>query len=165
MSEPRHEDAWVTRADLARVFDCSVTAFDKYIRPHAAPDHQRKQGKTLYFYARGVIESWALRHRAAVHDDLLQSTADSPALERYREERAKLAKLDRLQREHELVRTSDLTANLTLLGTILRIASETVRREFGDGAGAILDGALGDFDKQVETLARQPDETQEGKTP
>jgi phage terminase Nu1 subunit (DNA packaging protein) len=163
MSAPRHEDAWVTRADLARVFDCSVTAFDKYIRPHAAPEHQRKQGKALYFYARGVIESWALRHRAEIDDALLTSTADSPALERYREERAKLAKLDRLEREDSLGERSRLVFSLTLMGTILRNAGETIRREFGPGAGEILDAALDDFDRQIESLAQQS-KAREGDT-
>ena len=83
-------------------------------------------------------------------DDLLHSSASSPALERYREERAKLAKLDRLEREGELVRIADIRYGLGNVASVLRRAGEALQRQFGDGAVEILNEAYDDAAAEIQ---------------
>ncbi len=77
-------------------------------------------------------------------DSLLPSAQGSPALERYREERAKLAKLDRLERERKLLPRLEVRRNLTIIARIIRGAGERLTKRFGNEASAILNDALDD---------------------
>ena len=77
-------------------------------------------------------------------EDLLNGDVSSPALERYREERAKLARLDRLEREGTLVSRDEIREGLGRIAAILRTAGETLQRQYGNGAVEILDDALDD---------------------
>lgn len=91
-------------------------------------------------------------------DDLLHAGATSPALERYREERALLARLDRLEREGELIPRLMMRAGLEHITTILRSAAERLRQQHGEAAVQIYNEALDEaeagiarfFDQWVE---------------
>ena len=74
--------------------------------------------------------------------DPLLSQGDSPALERYRDERAKLARLDRLEREGQLVRADKLQEFLGRMASILRGTGEVFQRQFGPDALSILNEAI-----------------------
>ncbi|MCA9016785.1 MAG: hypothetical protein KDA77_15740 [Planctomycetaceae bacterium] len=82
-------------------------------------------------------------------DDLLYSSSGSPALERYREERAKLAKLDRLERESTLVPRDEIRTGLVQIAGILRTAGEALQQNYGNGASEILNEALDDADAAI----------------
>lgn len=90
-------------------------------------------------------------------DDMLVGTG-SPALERYREERAKLARLDRLDREQQLLPRDEVREALSQIATILRGAGETLQREFGAGAADILYEALDDADREIDRTFGKPRE-------
>ena len=78
-------------------------------------------------------------------EDALLGGANSPALERYREARAKLAELDLQEREKDLLPAAEVHEMLVRLSTLLRNAGETLQRQYGPDAVAIYDGALDDF--------------------
>lgn len=85
-------------------------------------------------------------------DDLLFSSSGSPALERYREERAKLARLDRLERESTLVSRDEIRTGLAQIAGILRTAGEALQQNYGNGASEILNEALDDADAAIAVL-------------
>jgi hypothetical protein len=82
--------------------------------------------------------------------DPLLSAGDSPALERYRDERAKLARLDRLERERQLLRRDAVHELLARMAGILRGTGEVFQRQFGPDALSILNEAVDEFDSAIE---------------
>jgi hypothetical protein len=87
--------------------------------------------------------------KLARDDDLLMQGGSSPALERYREERAALARLDRLEREGTLVPRDEVREGLGRIAAILRSAGDALHREFGVTAAEILLEALDDADREI----------------
>ncbi|KAA5541897.1 hypothetical protein FYK55_17015 [Roseiconus nitratireducens] len=82
-------------------------------------------------------------------DDLMQG-AGSPALERYREERAAIAKLDRLQREQQLLPRDEVREALGRVAAILRGAGDSLQRQFGSAAVDALYEALDDAELELD---------------
>ena len=89
-------------------------------------------------------------HKLAQDDDALLLGAGSPALERYREERALIARLDRLEREGQLLPRDDVRVALGRIAAILRGAGDTFQRQFGQPAADILLEALDDAEREIE---------------
>jgi hypothetical protein len=90
--------------------------------------------------------------KLAEEDDLLRGDAASPALERYREERAAMARLDRLERERQLLPRADVRQGLGRLATMLRGMGDTLQREFGLAARELLEETLDDVQHEIERL-------------
>ena len=82
-------------------------------------------------------------------DDLLAGPG-SPALERYREERAAIARLDRLEREGALVSRDDVRTSFGRVASILRGAGDALQRQFGPAAVEVLYEALEDAGREIE---------------
>jgi len=57
--KPKRDEAWLSRAQIAGVFDVSVQYFDRVIRPLVASNHIRRRNGRVWFYGRGVVEAWA----------------------------------------------------------------------------------------------------------
>jgi len=89
-------------------------------------------------------------HKLAQDDDALLLGAGSPALERYREERALIARLDRLEREGQLLPRDEVRVALGRIAAILRGAGDTLHRQFGQAAADILLEALEDAGREIE---------------
>jgi hypothetical protein len=83
-------------------------------------------------------------------EDELMAGPLSPALERFREERAALARLDRLERERQLLPRDEIRQALARAAGIVRAAGDNLQRDFGDGARGILDEALDDVEREFE---------------
>jgi hypothetical protein len=75
--------------------------------------------------------------------------ASSPALERYREERALLARLDRLEREEQLVSRDEAREGLARIANLLRTAGETLERQHGADAADVLREALEEAQREI----------------
>ena len=82
-------------------------------------------------------------------DDLLAGPG-SPALERYREERAAIARLDRLEREGALVSRDEVRTSFGRVAAILRTAGDALQRQFGPAAVEVLYEALEDAGREIE---------------
>lgn len=89
-------------------------------------------------------------HKLAQDDDALLQGAGSPALERYREERALIARLDRLEREGQLLPRDEVRVALGRIAAIVRSAGDTLQRQFGQAAADILLEALDDAGREIE---------------
>jgi hypothetical protein len=79
----------------------------------------------------------------------LMSGPETPGLEMYRQERAKLARLDRLEREGSLLRLEDVHESLMELADLLRGAGDQLQREYGPDAMQIIDETLTEFNRRV----------------
>lgn len=88
--------------------------------------------------------------KLAREDDPLLSGGSSPALERYREERAKLARLDRLERERQLLPRDEVRESWGRMAAILRGAGDALQRQFGSEAVEILNDALDDCEREID---------------
>ncbi|QDT55931.1 hypothetical protein Pan44_39790 [Caulifigura coniformis] len=92
------------------------------------------------------------RKLADEDDPLLNSDVASPALERYREERAAMARLDRLEREGQLVARGDVREGLGRVAAILRAAGDGLLQQFGPEAAALLNESIDDAEREIERL-------------
>jgi hypothetical protein len=83
-------------------------------------------------------------------DELMQGSPSSPALERYREECAALARLDRLEREGQLLPRDSVRDALGRVAGILRGAGDSLQRQFGPAAVEVLYEALDDATREID---------------
>ena len=88
--------------------------------------------------------------KLAREDDPLMQGSGSPALERYREERATMARLDRLEREGSLIPRDLAREALGRIAAVLRGAGEALQQQFGTAAGEILYEALDDAQREID---------------
>ena len=98
--------------------------------------------------------------KLAQTDDPLMNGNTSPALERYREERAQLARLDRLERERQLLPRDAVREALGRIASIIRSAGDTLQRCFGTEAVEILYGALSDSHREVDRMFGPGDDSE-----
>ncbi len=104
--------------------------------------------------------------KLAREDDPLMQGSGSPALERYREERALMARLDRLEREQELIPRDVARESLGRIAAILRAAGDALQRQFGPAAGEILYEALDDAQREMDRFfGDEPDGTSDQPPP
>lgn len=94
------------------------------------------------------VNRWEKRIRSD-DDPLMDGGSGSEWLERYRKERAKMARLDRLEREGILVRLDVLRPLMFRASGIIRQCGETLAKLFGNEAAAILNDALNDVDREL----------------
>jgi hypothetical protein len=92
-------------------------------------------------------------------DDPLMQGSGSPALERYREERAAIAKLDRLERERQLVPRDQVREVLGRIASIVRGAGDSLQRQFGSAAIEALDEAMDDAEREVDRFFSHSDDS------
>jgi len=90
------------------------------------------------------------RLNAPDSDDPMMGGVASPALERYREERAKLARLERLQKEGSLLPRDELHQAHGKMAAVIRSAGEILRRQFGPEAGDVMTEALDDVQREID---------------
>ena len=95
-----------------------------------------------------VVIAWREDQLKSESADLI-SDSSSPALERYREEKAALARMERLRQERNLLPLDQVRAGNVRLAGILRQAGEQLRRDFGPEAAGILHEALVDFEREA----------------
>ena len=82
-------------------------------------------------------------------DDVLLAGESSPALERYREERAALARLDRLEREGSLLPRDEVREAMGRVASMIRSAGDALQRHYGQAAAEILTDALDDAEREI----------------
>lgn len=148
-ANPRVRRGWVTRQTLADVFGVSGGGLDKLVKALDLPASAVKgQGtKGLRYYGRAVLDAWRAAAVEAVAaktdgDPMLSGGGSSPNLELYRGEKAKLAKLDRLEREGALVDIAVVNQYIDDVCVHLRRACERLETECGSRAREIYEAAL-----------------------
>jgi len=135
-----------TIAGAAKELGISERAFHTWL---AAGCPARVQGG----YDIGVAQQWNTDRRR--QPDPLLMGPSSPALEAYRRRRAELARLEVLERKHVLIDRRQIEPTMQRFSQIMRTAVETLQREFGTDAAKIIDDALLDSLRVVDSLAQQ----------
>jgi hypothetical protein len=143
----------MSKAEVLKLCGVSDETFRTVIRPMLAADHSRREtsrGNPLRFFAPAVVAVLVQRAAAADIDDPMLAGDGSPALERYRLARAKLAELDFSQRCGQLVPVADFVGMLGPLSAILRGAGDELGIKYGADAQRLLNDSLDEFGRQVE---------------
>ena len=157
LSQPNREDAWFNKEEMARIFDMSPQGFDKSIRPHVPSNYIRTKGKYVLFYAKGVVEIWAQRKEKPEREDPMLDVPDgsSEALERYRDERAKMARIDRLRKEGELLPREKVRTILGRVAAVLRRTGDKLQRQFGQQALEVFEEGLMDAESVIDEVRKE----------
>lgn len=90
--------------------------------------------------------------KLAREDDALMQGSGSPALERYREERAAMARLDRMEREGQLLPRDEAREALGRIAAIIRGAGDSLQRRFGPEAADVLFEAMDDAEREIDRM-------------
>ena len=96
------------------------------------------------------------KHKLARDDDDLMSGPASPALERYREERALMAKIVRLEREGQLLPRDLVRQSMSKTAAIIRQVGESLQKQFGDAAAHLLYEGIDDATAEIERFFAGP---------
>ena len=97
----------------------------------------------------------ALHNFLAEHAQALakpEAAEKSPAMEQFRRERARMARLERQQRENTLLPRQHVREGLERIAAVLRTAGEILERQFGRAAGEVIDEALDEAARQIDQL-------------
>lgn len=102
--------------------------------------------------------------RLVPDDDPLMVEGESPALERYREARAKLAELELAKKKGEVIEVEIMRPGLDRLVASFRSLGGKLRERFGDGAYEIYCEALDLAQLEIDRFF-DDDDTDEARTP
>jgi hypothetical protein len=153
-------DTWVedgkryfrTLAGLAQCFDISTRA----IRDWKEKGCPLENGRYCLPEVIAWRDGWQKRS-APDPEEMELMGGDSPALERLREEKYQLARLDRLERERQLVRVDDLLQPLMEAAAVVRAAGERIGRDYGPEAQEIVNEAVGEFVGSLKAIGSDGD--------
>ena len=106
-----------------------------------------KKGKRGWSVAK--VRAWR-ESLDADADPLLVDAVDSPALERYRIARARLAELDLKQKRRQALPTDAVVQGLSVFASTMRGAFAELRRQFGEDAYKIVSDGLDDAEMIFE---------------
>ena len=153
---------WFDRASMAAIFGMRASSFDKGPRRFATDEDIRREGRRVMFHAPSIIRRWAeATYGPTIGDEeeagLFRDT-DSPALERWREAKAKHAELDYRERVNELVPRDQIRAGLLEIASRLRQFGESLQRHYGNPAIDLLHEALADIEEAIERMFPGDDE-------
>lgn len=90
-------------------------------------------------------------------DDEMLVAGSSPNLERFRGFRADREELELAEKRKSLMDVRKIEENLNGISKLIRDAGETLRRQYGDGAYAILGRALDQADIRIDEVFGTPD--------
>ena len=114
------------------------------------------RGKTLDLYA--VLSAFHKfladnKHKLAATDgEDPMSGESSPALERWREEKYRLARLERLRQEDSLLPRDKIHTGMAAMANILRHLGAPMQRQYGPAAHQLVTEALDDWQRELDSL-------------
>jgi len=82
--------------------------------------------------------------------EVVESEPASPALERWREEKARLARFDRKEREGDLLSRESVRESLQNMSAILRNLGATIQRHHGAEAHQLIEEAIDDWERDFQ---------------
>lgn len=157
----KEEPKRVTQAELGRLFGVSRKTISEWAGKKSFPAEEDGGYSAFEVFCWYTVEHSRLLVPRGEGDlsrgDELLAGDGSPALERYREERAKLAALDRKTREGELAQVSVMRDVLGRAAAIIRSAARAIQQGFGVEASAILDDAITDAEREIAQVCGDRD--------
>lgn len=94
--------------------------------------------------------------KLARDETVVMDGPNSPALERYREERALTARLTRLEREGQLVDRDMVRQSMQKAAAVIRQTGDTLLKQFGPPAAQILFDGIDDAEAEIERFFSSP---------
>jgi hypothetical protein len=125
-----------TAARFVATMDEAAGAVGVHPRTLATWIRQGAPGKTGEGYDVDGLMEWRKNQRYAESDPLLIGVS-SPALEKYREHRAELARLEVLERKRLLIDRRQIEPTMLRFAQVIRSAVETLQRQYGPEAAKI----------------------------
>ncbi len=136
---------WMTKGEILTLIGAGAEHFRTAIQPALSAEHARRssgRGHPWSFFAPAVVEILVRRADDDTTDADIWTGAPSPALERLRTAKARMAELDLEERSKSSVPLADLLPVLAGVAGPLRKCGEALGRQFGAGAQALLNEAL-----------------------
>lgn len=154
MSHPGR--GWFTVEQVSEFLDISRQSFHGHYRKHVPESAMRCDGKGRPTWVHGRTLHDALvavareQERERFGDDGLLIGEGSPSLERLRAARAKMVELDLRERQGQLLDVQAMNKALNHYAVLIRQCGQQLRKEFGNGAGDLLDATADEFAEQLE---------------
>lgn len=144
---PNASTATLTATEIGRLWGISKQAVANWHKKAGCP---RNPDGT---YSLPDVIAWRESHWQSQLEDARASRIDeADGLGRLRDEKAKLAKLDRLERERVLCRRDHIHEGLARIAGLLREVGEQLGREYGREAQRLLNDALGDMAREMKGM-------------
>lgn len=143
-------------AAVARWFDCHSRTVEGWAA-RGCPGMQPRRYDVREI-CRWLYREWQRRNpRVAkagdtTEDELMLAAGSSPALERYREARARIAELQADEAEGSYLHAEKMQACLQRMAAILREAGDKLQKRFGPDAKSVLDEHLDAFEALIPEL-------------
>lgn len=162
------ERGWFTRAEMAAIFGVSEQHFDRGLARFAPAAARVKEGNRVLFQARPLIDAWAAAQSAkaapepTAGDPLLAGSGnDTPALEEYRRQMARIKRVEADKAELLVVPIAEVRPALMQLGAVVRRAGESLARAYGNDAAGLVNEAVSEWEAGCEALlSREPASTE-----
>jgi hypothetical protein len=157
---------WFTRVEAAALCDLSPRQFDEVVRPRIK-DGERGTARTLRFNGPAVVKALLDYRKPKSADDpdgIFFEGPDSPALERWRIARAKLAERDVDEREGTVIRINLMRDALRAGTTAMRATGDRLTRGYGNEAGEIFNEGVAEFEAAAIRVIRQADVSSTSRT-
>ena len=154
------KEIWLTRQQAADLCGLSTRQFDEVIRPRAIKA-EKGTGKNLRLSAKAVVAA-LVAYRVEQAKPLIDPTGDdpllasamgeSPALERYRLAKAKIAEHDLSEREKALIRADILDEAMRTGLKAFRGTGDRLVRECGNRAAEIFNEGIDEFESTANRV-------------
>lgn len=153
IEQRRHR--YFTEQEICDFFDMTTNNFRMKLRPHIPERAIDSRTKPPTYHGRTVIEIFAIhRKRTSLKIEGVASEIDSKlaARERLYEEQFRIAKMRRIEMQHNLISTKKVTESLGRLETILRELGERLKKSVGQKALDLLNESLSKYSREVADL-------------
>jgi len=148
------KEIWLTRQQAADLCGLSTRQFDEAIRPRAIKA-EKGTGKKLLLNAKAIVAA-LVAYRVEQAKPAIDPTSDdpllaavvgeSPALERYRLAKARLAEHDLSERDGILLRADAIKEALMAGIRVMRATGDRLVRQLGNVAGEIFNEGVAEFE-------------------
>lgn len=161
MSDDRPGKGWVSVREMAHLWDCTENYVRRELLPFAGADDRQTVGQRLWLRGRAILDAWSDRRRPGRRgeapqagpgpngDEVLFAGSDSPQLERYRAARADLAEMEVLERQGQLIPTTQVETCLASIRQLWRQHGDVVQRQFGQDAARLHNETLAEIDRVI----------------
>lgn len=176
MAKASRNDNLLTRQQMAAMLGVNAQQFDRRYRPHipkkliaASGTGRRTQFRPEA--VRAIVDALlqAEREKAQMANDeamlLEDGNTNSPAIERYRLAKAKLAELDLAEKQGNLIRPHLATTALTIVASKLRRLGERLARKHGNQVGDAIDRTLTECQTEMERTFDSTGHRESGSDP
>jgi hypothetical protein len=155
---------WFRVEAICEFFDCTPAWFEATLRKKVPEEAIDRTGRAFLYHGRTIVELWADTRtkifKSKVKGNLelgdLDSNIVSPALEKFRNERYKLARMERLEKQNKLIPRVKVRHVLAHLASVLRDTTDRLQKLFGPRVVETMDETLLCFEAEIEDLCALP---------